>query len=109
MLYYSRSTPGSVAEWLKAPHSKCGIGVTLSEVRILPLPPGFRKRGIVTTLLLDDLDDDTRRRLTERKRYSCAHCQYRWEIPALQSSTECPSCGGHWIVFDTAPDSQRDP
>ncbi|MCC6405011.1 MAG: hypothetical protein IT405_01330 [Candidatus Yanofskybacteria bacterium] len=63
----------------------------------------------MTTLLLDDLDDDTRRRLTERKRYSCAHCQYRWEIPALQSSTECPSCGGHWIVFDTAPDSQRDP
>lgn len=30
---------GSVAEWLKAPHSKCGMGVTPSEVRILPLPP----------------------------------------------------------------------
>lgn len=29
---------GSVAEWLKAPHSKCGMGVTPSEVRILPLP-----------------------------------------------------------------------
>lgn len=32
---------GSVAEWLKAPHSKCGMGVTPSEVRILPLPQGW--------------------------------------------------------------------
>lgn len=32
-------TYGSVAEWLKAPLSKSGIGETLSEVRILPLPP----------------------------------------------------------------------
>ena len=30
---------GSVPERLNGPHSKCGIGVTLSEVRILPLPP----------------------------------------------------------------------
>jgi hypothetical protein len=29
---------GSVAERLKAPVSKTGIGETLSEVRILPLP-----------------------------------------------------------------------
>lgn len=28
-----------MAEWLKAPLSKSGIGETLSEVRILPLPP----------------------------------------------------------------------
>lgn len=32
-----RST-GSVAEWLKAPHSKCGIRETVSRVQISPLP-----------------------------------------------------------------------
>ena len=31
--------PGEVAEWLKAPHSKCGIGASLSGVRIPPSPP----------------------------------------------------------------------
>ena len=30
---------GRVAEWLKAPDSKSGVGVTLPEVRILSLPP----------------------------------------------------------------------
>jgi hypothetical protein len=29
-----------VAEWLNAPHSKCGIRVTVSGVRIPPSPPG---------------------------------------------------------------------
>jgi hypothetical protein len=32
-------TCGEVAEWLNAPHSKCGIGATLSGVRISPSPP----------------------------------------------------------------------
>ncbi|MCC6934480.1 MAG: hypothetical protein IT406_02185 [Candidatus Yanofskybacteria bacterium] len=63
----------------------------------------------MATLLLDDMDDDTRRLLTERRRYSCGHCQSRWETPAFQSSTECPSCGGHWIIFETVPDTQWDP
>jgi hypothetical protein len=31
--------PGEVAEWLNAPHSKCGIGASLSGVRIPPSPP----------------------------------------------------------------------
>src|SRR6516225_11578606 len=30
---------GEVAEWLNAPHSKCGIRVTVSGVRIPPSPP----------------------------------------------------------------------
>ena len=30
---------GRVAEWLKAPDSKSGLGVTLTRVRISPLPP----------------------------------------------------------------------
>src|SRR5438876_172454 len=30
---------GRVAEWLKAPDSKSGVGVILSRVRISPLPP----------------------------------------------------------------------
>jgi hypothetical protein len=36
-----RPTPwfGEVAEWSNAPHSKCGIGATLSGVRISPSPP----------------------------------------------------------------------
>jgi hypothetical protein len=28
-----------VAEWSNAPHSKCGIGASLSGVRIPPSPP----------------------------------------------------------------------
>jgi hypothetical protein len=30
---------GEVAEWLKAPHSKCGILARVSRVRIPPSPP----------------------------------------------------------------------
>src|SRR6185437_5605714 len=33
------ATLGEVAEWLNAPHSKCGIGASLSGVRIPPSPP----------------------------------------------------------------------
>ncbi len=32
-----------MAEWLKAPHSKCGIGVTLSGVQIPLSPPNINK------------------------------------------------------------------
>ena len=32
---------GEVAEWLKAPHSKCGIRATVSGVRIPPSPPAI--------------------------------------------------------------------
>src|SRR5262249_26475345 len=35
-----RQTCGEVAEWVNAPHSKCGIRVTVSGVRIPPSPPG---------------------------------------------------------------------
>lgn len=34
---------GDVAEWLKAPHSKCGIRETVSEVQILPSPQSIIK------------------------------------------------------------------
>ena len=34
--------PGEVAEWSNAPHSKCGIGASLSGVRIPPSPPFAR-------------------------------------------------------------------
>jgi hypothetical protein len=34
-------TCGEVAEWLKAPHSKCGILARVSGVRIPPSPPQF--------------------------------------------------------------------
>ncbi len=33
---------GEVAEWSKAPHSKCGILARVSWVRIPPSPPGCR-------------------------------------------------------------------
>jgi hypothetical protein len=32
---------GRVAEWLKAPDSKSGLGAILTGVRIPPLPPRF--------------------------------------------------------------------
>ena len=35
--------PGEVAEWSNAPHSKCGIGASLSGVRIPPSPPALQK------------------------------------------------------------------
>src|SRR3954470_3941488 len=35
----SRAPDGEVAEWLNAPHSKCGIRATVSGVRIPPSPP----------------------------------------------------------------------
>src|SRR3984885_16052622 len=35
--------PGEVAEWSNAPHSKCGIGASLSGVRIPPSPPQIQK------------------------------------------------------------------
>ena len=35
----ARAAPGEVAEWSNAPHSKCGIGASLSGVRIPPSPP----------------------------------------------------------------------
>nr|CBI79790.1 hypothetical protein BAR15_180013 [Bartonella sp. AR 15-3] len=34
---------GEMAEWLKAPHSKCGIGATLSGVQIPLSPPDINK------------------------------------------------------------------
>lgn len=33
---------GNVAEWLKAPHSKCGIRVTVSRVQISSFPPKLK-------------------------------------------------------------------
>jgi hypothetical protein len=38
--------PGEVAEWLNAPHSKCGIGASLSGVRIPPSPPMYSSKFI---------------------------------------------------------------
>ena len=38
-------TEGEVAEWLNAPHSKCGIGASLSGVRIPPSPPTLRNKS----------------------------------------------------------------
>ena len=45
----SRAPDGEVAEWLNAPHSKCGIRATVSGVRIPPSPPA---RHIFTIIYL---------------------------------------------------------
>src|SRR5579871_3301502 len=37
--YAHATASGEVAEWLNAPHSKCGIRATVSGVRIPPSPP----------------------------------------------------------------------
>ena len=39
----SRDVFGEVAEWLKAPHSKCGILARVSWVQIPPSPPQSRR------------------------------------------------------------------
>lgn len=43
----SMAPSGEVAEWLNAPHSKCGIGASLSGVRIPPSPPPSSPRQMV--------------------------------------------------------------
>lgn len=43
MKNFTAFTYGEMAEWLKAPHSKCGIGATLSGVQIPLSPPILRK------------------------------------------------------------------
>lgn len=40
--------PGEVAEWSNAPHSKCGIGASLSGVRIPPSPPETLRHRLQT-------------------------------------------------------------
>src|SRR5579884_3883412 len=42
VLCLSFDAVGRVAEWLKAPDSKSGVGATLPWVRIPPLPPSLR-------------------------------------------------------------------
>ena len=42
----SMAPSGEVAEWLNAPHSKCGIGASLSGVRIPPSPPLVKLRPL---------------------------------------------------------------
>jgi hypothetical protein len=41
---------GRVAEWLKAPDSKSGVGVTLPWVQIPPLPPILHSFWHIKTL-----------------------------------------------------------
>src|SRR5919107_4162401 len=41
------SHPGEVAEWLNAPHSKCGIRATVSGVRISPSPPHYSAKRLI--------------------------------------------------------------
>ena len=45
---------GEVAEWLNAPHSKCGIRATVSGVRIPPSPPEHHPSSVV--LVREPLD-----------------------------------------------------
>src|SRR5215510_9923708 len=44
-LFMARLDSGEVAEWLKAPHSKCGILARVSGVRIPPSPPKDENAG----------------------------------------------------------------
>ena len=46
--------PGEVAEWSNAPHSKCGIGASLSGVRIPPSPPRKSSKALSR---LDNLEE----------------------------------------------------
>jgi hypothetical protein len=44
--------PGEVAEWSNAPHSKCGIGASLSGVRIPPSPPVSHIKRLIFLVFL---------------------------------------------------------
>ena len=50
-----RAVRGEVAERLKAPHSKCGIGASLSGVRIPPSPPDQSSKLLKTTANVERL------------------------------------------------------
>ena len=53
---------GEVAEWLNAPHSKCGIRATVSGVRIPPSPPINKINSLVR--IISDISDRIKRRLS---------------------------------------------
>src|SRR6185503_14339864 len=45
----SANPSGEVAEWSKAPHSKCGVWATVPWVRIPPSPPLVLSAALLTT------------------------------------------------------------
>lgn len=78
---------GEVAEWLNAPHSKCGIGASLSGVRISPSPPV----------------NFTKSRLLGVSRGTRPFCRHRGrQIPFLtvkrlvKKREQCELCGGQF-------------
>lgn len=58
-IYMKRPTScGEVAEWLNAPHSKCGMGATPSGVQIPPSPPFIPEIVGILGLEAGDLSRD---------------------------------------------------
>src|SRR3981081_551226 len=80
--------PGEVAEWSNALHSKCGIGASLSGVRIPPSPPAIVKILIKRTFL----------RSRVRSAHTLAHIRIGLEddviafelTPSLRHNAELP-------------------
>ena len=70
----SSSSHGEVAEWLNAPHSKCGIGASLSGVRIPPSPPLLRLSHLCDLISRNAIFSSksfVRSRVTSDNRRSC--------------------------------------
>src|SRR5882724_3687995 len=75
--------PGEVAEWSNAPHSKCGIGASLSGVRIPPSPP-VRK----SVRLSKPFRSEGCHAKAHRAKAGCAARELRPGRPPLRSSRE---------------------
>ena len=77
---------GEVAEWLKAPHSKCGIRATVSGVRIPPSPPAPQQYPIRSASLFSrhcwQPASPSHRRHRDRRRLAWRHELLRLHAPA---------------------------
>ena len=87
-----RFAPGEVAEWLNAPHSKCGIGASLSGVRIPPSPPYAHKASRRAPAPRPWLSRSPRRAPLRCLRSRCAHSWSRGSV--RRASAAAPACRG---------------
>lgn len=95
---------GEVAEWLNAPHSKCGIGASLSGVRIPPSPPyrppTFRLSDLLNVSNVNERYGRIGRRHRRRKVHLSLYFQFRsckgiadgLLIESVKFLTKCQQC-----------------
>src|SRR3954470_15352021 len=80
----ARLPSGEVAEWSKAPHSKCGVRATVPWVRIPPSPPRINRTSFFSILQLTKRD----LRATARGRFTISAGQTLRAVVILIASPD---------------------